>query len=118
MGENNIKRDMKYLRKWNESVSSYSDIFNTIDDIFAFKKDEDGFVVYHSTMSDGAWSCVSNNYPFSVDDMKEELEHLESFLGGRVIYWGPLYEGDPSRKYFSDWRGIGGGVLELAVIYR
>lgn len=109
---------MKYLRKFNESVDIYSDMFEYIDDIFAFKKDEEGFVVYHSTMSDGAWSCVSNNYPFSVEDMNGELEHLESYLGERIIYWGPLYEGDPNRKYFSDWRGIGGGVLEIAVIYR
>ena len=109
---------MKYLKRYNESKEDYKDVFDYIDDIFAFKRDEEGFMVYHSTMSDGAWSCVSNNYPFNVEDMKEELEHLESYLGGRVIYWGPLYEGDSGRKYFSDWRGIGGGVLELAVIYR
>ena len=93
---------MKCLRKFNESKEEYRDVFHYIDDIFAFKRDEEGFIVYHSTMSDGAWSCVSNNYPFRVEEMSAELEHLESYLGERIIYWGPLYEGDPSRKAFSE----------------
>ena len=109
---------MKYLIGFNESKEGYRDVFDYIDDIFLFKKDEEGFIVYHSTMSDGAWSCISNNYPFSVEDMEDELFHLERYLSGRIIYWGPLYEGDPRRKAFSDWRTIGGGVLELAVIYK
>ena len=45
---------MKYLRKFNESKEGYRDVFDYIDDIFLFKKDEEGFIVYHSTMSDGA----------------------------------------------------------------
>ena len=109
---------MKYLRGYNESLN-YSEVCGYITDVFEFKKDV-GFNIHFSKMAgDDVWAIVVNFRGFLISDISSELEHVESYLSGKVQSWAALFVGSP-RKFYSDWREIevGRKMVELAIIFQ